>query len=368
MIILAMWARHHTYGGLQSSANDLCDALGREGIAIRRYETPSPESGGGDTATTAAAPQVRRLSDELNDLLSSEPIDVIHAHNLHLDLDQFELVGEVARRRGVPVVNTVHDVPSPSPALEARVQRLVRRRPVVPVVATSCYNERRFVSIARYRPLAVIPPGLDFDRFSDTVEPETRTIAYPGRLRPDKGALEAIRLVGELAAESGSLRLLLSDRTRGAFGESPEYFDELDRARAEYPGLDCEFCSGGRAVNDIYGRSVLTLTMPRSIEGFGLVPLESLASGRPVVAVPTGGMEWVNGQPGCIALSSRATGPVKQAIAEVMEQRERFSTVIRASRRALERRFHVRTCAKRYLTIYRRLRRAVHPEHRVWIA
>jgi glycosyltransferase involved in cell wall biosynthesis len=31
--------------------------------------------------------------------------------------------------------------------------------------------------------------------------------------------------------------------------------------------------------------------MPRSIDGFGLVPLESLVSGRPVVAVPTGGME-----------------------------------------------------------------------------
>jgi glycosyltransferase involved in cell wall biosynthesis len=79
-------------------------------------------------------------------------------------------------------------------------------------------------------------------------------------------------------------------------------------------------------------------------------------------------MEWVIGQPGCIGLPSRDAEPVKQAIIEVMQQREVFSTVIHASRRALERRFHVRACARRYLTIYRRLQRAVHPEHRVWIA
>jgi glycosyltransferase involved in cell wall biosynthesis len=58
-------------------------------------------------------------------------------------------------------------------------------------------------------------------------------------------------------------------------------------------------------VNEIYGRSVLTLVKPQSIEGFGLVPLESLASGRPVVAVPTGEMDWVIGHPGGVTVPSR---------------------------------------------------------------
>lgn len=354
MNILAMWARHHTYGGLQTSATDLCDALGRDGVAVHRYQLPPPESGEAP-ARPGPLPHVRRLAEELNDMLSSEPIDVMHAHNLHLDLDQFELVGEVSRRRGVPIVNTVHDLPQPPPTLVARVRHLTQRRRAVPMVATSRYNERQLIVIAGHRPIAVIPPGLDLDRFTDTVEPDPATIAYPGRLRPDKGALEAIRIVGELTAESGPLRLLLSDRTRHAFGESAAYFDELDRARADYPALDCEFASGSGAVNDLYRRCVLTLTMPRSIEGFGLVPLESLASGRPVVAVPTGGMEWVIGHPGCITLSLRDAGLVKRAILEVMRNRVAFSTVVRASRPSLVRRYHVRACARRYLTIYRRL-------------
>jgi hypothetical protein len=44
------------------------------------------------------------------------------------------------------------------------------------------------------------------------------------------------------------MRLLLSDRTRQAFGESAAYFDELDRLRARYPALECEFIAGPDAV------------------------------------------------------------------------------------------------------------------------
>jgi glycosyltransferase involved in cell wall biosynthesis len=97
--------------------------------------------------------------------------------------------------------------------------------------------------------------------------------------------------------------------------------------------------------------------MPRQIEGFGLVPLESLACGRPVVAVPTGGMEWLVGHLGCIIVASRETGPIKQAIVRVLEHQSSFAAVIRASRRVLRRRFDVRACARRYVSIYQRLLR-----------
>jgi glycogen synthase len=130
----------------------------------------------------------------------------------------------------------------------------------------------------------VVNPGIDPKLFRPHPDHDWRwRLLYLGRLDPRKGIDVAIEALAHLP-EAATLRV------QGGGGE-PEYVRSL-HALAERLGLArrIEFSTAARAdVPAIYAAADAVLFPVQWDEPWGLVPLEAMAVGRPVVATGAGG-------------------------------------------------------------------------------
>jgi glycosyltransferase involved in cell wall biosynthesis len=134
-------------------------------------------------------------------------------------------------------------------------------------------------SIAALKPkkAAVIPNWVDLDRFRYSPHPfhQPVTIGLVGQISPHKGhadAVEAMRLLGR------GFRLIIAGK-----GE-PSYEADLRRSAADLP---VEF-AGFVAIPEFF-QNIDILIVPSWEEPFGIIVLEAMASGIPVVATNRGG-------------------------------------------------------------------------------
>jgi glycosyltransferase involved in cell wall biosynthesis len=193
--------------------------------------------------------------------------DVIHSH--------VETYGFMfASRATVPVVTTLHQRLDQPPTTE-----LVRHFPRVPLVAISD-SQRRLLPDANW--VATIHHGMSFDGI-EVGSGGGGYLAFVGRIAPEKGIADAI----ELARQSG-LRLriaakvfeprevaLFEELVRPAAAEGVvEFLGELDPAERDR----------------VVGGALATLMLGTWPEPFGLVALESLAVGTPVIARRAGAL------------------------------------------------------------------------------
>jgi glycosyltransferase involved in cell wall biosynthesis len=193
-----------------------------------------------------------------------EDRDVIHDHTL---------LGPVyaARRSFPPTVTTNH---GPFEGDLGDIYRVIA--PDVPVIAISHAQAASAGSIPIAR---VIHHGLDVDQFTPGIG-EGGYVAFLGRMSPDKGPREAA-----LAARRADVPLKMAAK----MGEPAEqaYFDEHVRPLlgdgVEYIG---EIGDGEKEV--LLGGAVALLNPIQWQEPFGLVMVEALACGTPVITRPLG--------------------------------------------------------------------------------
>ncbi len=128
------------------------------------------------------------------------------------------------------------------------------------------------------KPVAVIPYGIDLERFAFTDrEPHTPvTVGAVSRLSPEKGHQYLLRAVASLRDRGLELRVVLA-------GDGPSR-GELESLARELR-LDVEFIGevAHDAVPDVL-RRLDVFAMPSTWEGFGVSALEASATGLPVVA------------------------------------------------------------------------------------
>jgi glycosyltransferase involved in cell wall biosynthesis len=244
----------------------------------------------------AAADATRRL-------IATWRPDVVHAHKLYPQLSVAPVVE--AARAGVPVVQTLHDFELVSAApLDARggwrdrddlrasyrllnsathpVRRRVHVRRVTSFVAVS-----RFVAAvyARHAIAATVLPNFVPPRLGESkLDTSQRSgIAFVGRLTADKGIFDVLALAaalpdvpvtivgtGTLEAEVRSRAVMLPNLTLTGFVAHPE------AAR-------------------IVAGSQLVVLPSRCHEAAGLVAVEAMGAGTPVVAYASGGLaEYVS--------------------------------------------------------------------------
>jgi glycosyltransferase involved in cell wall biosynthesis len=159
----------------------------------------------------------------------------------------------------------------------------------------------------------VVHPGIDETLFSAREpEPWRWRLLYLGRLDPRKGvhlAVEALALLPEEAT-------LVIQGSGGA----EDYGAEL-RARAAALGVAdrVEFSTAPRQqLPDVYANADSLLFPVQWDEPWGLVPLEAMAIGRPVVATGTGGSrEYLEHERNCLIYSPRDSA---EAIAEAVRR------------------------------------------------
>jgi len=158
------------------------------------------------------------------------------------------------------------------------------------------------------RRIDVIPPGVDLDRFRSLpreeaqrrigVPPYHRMLLFVGRLEPLKGVDNILHAVALLRAEYPAL---LDDVCMCVIGgntdeETPE--SEMVRLKAlrDDLGLEERVTFLGAQDQDAlpyFYAAAEALIMPSDYESFGMVALEAMACGTPVIASEIGGLAFL---------------------------------------------------------------------------
>lgn len=196
---------------------------------------------------------------------------------LHDPITRSALVGESRFRRAALGV------------LGAGFEQVDRRawRSYRHVFANSVETQRR-IEAAHLRPsgpLEVLHPGVDLDRFPPgPVRGREPFVLVAGRIMWQKQIELAIEAIELLERRERPVRLVIA----GAVDvKSQPYLAELRRRAA---GLDVTFVVDPEdsALGSLYRQCAAVVFTARN-EDFGIVPLEAMASGAPVIAVDAGG-------------------------------------------------------------------------------
>lgn len=179
---------------------------------------------------------------------------------------------------------------SASSVLKKLVERSVYKRSVLVVVLSQGFKERIVSDYAVDRDrVRIIKPGVDLDRFKinsiDGRRPREHAdfqICAVRRLDPRMGLDVAIRAMS-LLGTGYTLKIAGVGKDQKRL---EELIDELALAdRVELVGRLTD-----EQIVDLYNDSDLSIVPTVALEGFGLVVLESLACGTPVVASRQGGL------------------------------------------------------------------------------
>ena len=161
--------------------------------------------------------------------------------------------------------------------------------------------------------ITVIPCGVDFHRFKPLDKPSARRqlgysgddfmVIYVGRYAPVKGLHRLLETVGRLTHLPG-LRLVMV----GGDGPHTPMFRQL-QSKAAALNIQNRVTFAGRVEQKTlpqYYSAADVLAVPSDYESFGLVALEALACGTPVVTTPVGAMEKIvkDGVTGYVATDS----------------------------------------------------------------
>ena len=254
--------------------------------------------------------------------------DVVHAH---FWMSGFAaLIG--ARDLELPVVETFHALGTvkrrfqgaadTSPPERRRIEAAVGRQ-VDRVVATCTdeVNELARMGVRRSR-VDVVPCGVDLEHFTPTgpslPRNGRRRVVSVGRIVERKG----IETVIEALADLGDTELLV------AGGPAPEDLDADEdvrrlRAVARQHGVADRVQLLGRVLREdvpaLLRSADVVVTVPW-YEPFGIVPLEAMACGKPVVGADVGGLKdtVIHGTTGWL-VPPRQPGRLARAISSLLE-------------------------------------------------
>jgi phosphatidylinositol alpha-mannosyltransferase len=208
----------------------------------------------------------------------------------------------VALRRYRPDVVHVHEPFAPSAGLLALLNT---RLPVVATFHAAVARSRAFrVAAPALRPLyrrlaariavseearrtaekvfgdgiRIIPNGVEWSRFSSLAQPSGSLILFLGRMERRKGAAALVEAFGLLAGRRPEAELVLA-------GEGPERRAVEESVPEE---LKDRVTFVGRIdpaeLAEVFGRAAVVCAPSLGGESFGIVLLEAMAAGRPVVA------------------------------------------------------------------------------------
>ena len=248
---------------------------------------------------------------EMKRLIRNFNPDIVHSHKLYPQLSVAPLW--TAARMGIPIVQTLHDYEMVAANAfdssgrwidhgETRwdyrllntathgIRRTIHARLITRWIAVSHFvadvHSRAGIR-AEVLPNFVEenPPGLPFDRRIG--------VAFVGRLSTEKG----VGCVLEVARRRPDLQVTVAG--------GGEMFDEVQQASRDLPNLSAPGWLEGSEVRELLVRSRVALMPSLWDEPAGLVALEAMAAGTPIVAYRRGGLaEYVaNAKCGSVVLS-----------------------------------------------------------------
>ncbi len=303
---------------------------------------------------------IARLAEEFR---AAAP-DLVHTHLIHADLHGVR----AARAANVPhVVTSRHN---DNRAWRIRLARKVNRRMWRKVDAGIAISEavRQFILRTEGAPpqkLCTIHYGLDAQTVNAPSDARARLRAELGlpeeallvgsvcRLIPQKGLSYGLRGFATMAAAFPSAHYVLA-------GRGPLH--EALQAEAHTLGVGARVhFLGWREDAHAVMAALDVLLMPSLWEGFGLVLLEAMALGVPIVATRVSAIPEVvaDGETGWL-VPPRDPAAIAEALRQALSDPARRRAFGQAGRQRLETHFTARRMVERTLTLYRNLD-AEHP-------
>jgi glycosyltransferase involved in cell wall biosynthesis len=312
------------YGGIELICADLVDSLVARGHEVTLFSGGQRSGTSATFVSTNRELQPGRLGQALPDLLhaarvdrllrsSGRDFDIVHDHSAAGPL--------TARARSVPMVVTAH-----GPTDGELGSYYADLGDAIRLVAISEFQRRHAPHLNW---VGTVRNGVDPSRFVAASRPDG-PVLWLARFTPDKGPDLAIR-----ACRSAGLPLVLAGKCNEP--EEQRYLDETIR-----PMLDDDvrlLLNADRRTTRELLTSARCLIMPiRWHEPFGMVMLEAMASGTPVVALRRGSVPevvlhgvtgWICDEPDDLPKALRRCDELETS-ACVAHVRNRFSADVMA--------------------------------------
>jgi glycosyltransferase involved in cell wall biosynthesis len=320
------------YGGTERVVSYLTEALVARGHQVTLFAS-------GDSSTSArlvpGAQQALRTDPTVHDPIASHMLmleqvvkarqrfDIIH---FHCDYLHFPL----SRAYGLRQLTTLHgrlDFPE--------VVRLHRAFGDMPLVSIS-QAQRSPIPEASW--ISTVHHGLPEDLYRLEERPEDY-LAFLGRISPEKGLDHAIEIAGRLG-----MKLKIAAKIERA---DLDYYQEI-APKFELPHVEYVGEIGQAQKGRFLGRARGLLFPIEWSEPFGLVLIEALACGTPVLAFRRGSVSEI--------IDDGETGFIVESVDQAVESAPRLFKLSRAlCRRRFEERFTVKRMARDYLAAYARV-------------
>jgi len=319
------------YGGTERVVAHLSDALVDRGHEVVLFAS-------GDSKTNAELVPCREIALRLDKKLSwdlpahlamlaevrkrANEFDILH---FHLDCFHLPLFQDIADR----TLTTVHGRQDIND-----LRRLHRHYPNYPLVSISASQRR---PLPHLRWVKTIHHG--YPKFQYTFSPVASGayLAFLGRIAPEKGVDRAI----EIARRAG-FPLRIAAKVDPA---DKDYFEAHILPLLDAPGVQFIGEIGEAEKSDFLGGARALLFPISWPEPFGLVMIEAMACGTPIIAFNQGAVPEV--------MQDGVTGFVVEDVEQAVRAVAHLDTIDRAAVRAtFERRFSIEVMAAKYESAY----------------
>jgi len=321
------------YGGTERVVSYLTEELVGQGHDVTLFATA-------DSMTSAqlisTCPEALRLNKTATDHFAHHVVmleqvfqrkhdfDIVH---FHVDYLHYPL----SRREQLVNLTTLHgrlDIPDLVP-----VYKVFQDMPVVSI------------SDAQRKPLpwinwqGTVHHGMPANRL--TFRPgKGNYLAFLGRISPEKGLEQAIEIALRL-----DIPLKIAAKVDPA---DEEYFQTVIKPELDHPLVEFVGEIGYPDKNDFLGDAIAMLFPINWSEPFGLVMMESIACGTPVIAYPRGSVPEI--------IEDGVSGFMVHNVEQAVKAVKRISQIDRRRcRRRFEERFTATRMGNDYLTLYERL-------------
>jgi glycosyltransferase involved in cell wall biosynthesis len=322
------------YGGTERIVSHLTEELVRQGHDVTLFAS-------GDSVTTAdlvpCSVTALRLDPAVQDPIPhymlmldqvrerADDFDILH---FHIDLFQFPLFRDRADR----TLTTLHgrqDLPD--------LRGFYFGFRDMPLVSIS-HAQREPLPHANY--IATVHHGIPSDALAPEFAPRGGYVAFLGRISPEKRPDRAIRI-----ARSFGIPLKIAAKVDKV---DRDYFREQIEPMLDGPGVEYIGEINERQKQDFLGQAAALLFPVNWPEPFGLVMIEAMACGTPVLAFRCGSVPEV--------IDEGVTGRIVETEDEAVAA---LGHVLSLDRRLVRRRFDERFTANRMAKDYVKLYRAL---------
>ncbi len=322
------------YGGTERVVSYLTEELVAMGHEVTLFAS-------GDSVTSAKLePTISgalRLKKKINNPLTYELLSLEHLLknayqfniiHFHIDLLHFP----IARSLRLPHITTLHgrlDIPDLLP--------FYREFNEMPVISISD-SQRIPLPFANWQ--STVYNGIPENLLSYNPQADKDYLAFLGRISPEKGIEQAIEI-----AIRADIKLKIAAKVDKA---DEEYYSARIKPLLKHPLVEYVGEISDAEKQEFLGNAYALIFPINWPEPFGLVMIEAMACGTPVIAFPRGSVREI--------MADDETGFVVESIEDAIDAIYKLDTIDRMQcRRIFEQRFTARRMARDYLAVYHSL-------------